>query len=35
MAAYNYTQGLRQVQAIANLAESAASILGMLPTPLL
>ena len=32
LAAYNYTQGLRQVQAIANLAESAASIIGMLPT---
>jgi hypothetical protein len=32
-AAYNYTQGLRQVQAVANLGESAASILGMLPTP--
>jgi len=32
MAAYNYTQGLRQTQAIANLAESAASIIGMLPT---
>ncbi len=35
MAAYNYTQGLRQVQAIANLAESASSVLGMLPTSLL
>jgi hypothetical protein len=34
-AAYSYTQGLRQVQAIANLAESASSILGMLPTSLL
>jgi hypothetical protein len=34
-AAYSYTQGLRQVQAIANLAESAASIIGMLPTSFL
>jgi hypothetical protein len=33
-AAYDYTQGVRQVQAIANLGESAASILGMLPTAL-
>jgi hypothetical protein len=33
-AAYTYTQGLRQAQAIANLAESAASIIGMLPTGL-
>jgi hypothetical protein len=33
--AYDYTQGLRQVQAIANLAESAASVVGMLPTALL
>jgi hypothetical protein len=33
-AAYNYTQGLRQTQAIANLAESAAGIIGMLPTSL-
>jgi hypothetical protein len=32
-AAYTYTQGVRQVQAVANLGESAASILGMLPTP--
>ena len=32
--AYDYTQGLRQVQALANLAESAASIIGMLPTSL-
>jgi hypothetical protein len=32
-AAYGYTQGVRQVQALANLGESAASILGMLPTP--
>lgn len=31
--AYVYTQGLRQVQATANLADAAASILGMLPTP--
>jgi hypothetical protein len=33
-AAYTYTQGLRQAQAIANLAEAAASIIGMLPTGL-
>ena len=32
-AAYQYMQGLRQVQAVANLGESAASILGMLPSP--
>ncbi len=32
--AYNYTQGLRQAQAAANLALSAASILGMLPISL-
>jgi hypothetical protein len=31
--AYVYTQGLRQVHAAANLADSAVSILGMLPTP--
>jgi hypothetical protein len=31
--AYTYTQGLRQVQAAANLVDSAASIIGMLPTP--
>jgi hypothetical protein len=31
--AYVYTQGLRQVQATANLADAAASIIGMLPTP--
>jgi hypothetical protein len=31
--AYSYTQGVRQAQALANLAESAASVLGMLPTP--
>jgi len=31
--AYFYTQGLRQVQATLNLADAAASILGMLPTP--
>jgi hypothetical protein len=31
--AYSYTQGLRAAQALANLGESAASILGMLPTP--
>lgn len=29
--AYNYSQGLRQALAIANLAESAESIIGMLP----
>jgi hypothetical protein len=34
MTAYKYTQGLRQAQAIANLAESAAGIIGMLPTAL-
>jgi hypothetical protein len=32
-AAYSYTQGVRQAQALANLGEAAASILGMLPTP--
>jgi hypothetical protein len=32
-AAYNYTQGLRQVFALANLGDSAATILGMLPSP--
>jgi hypothetical protein len=32
-AAYSYTQGVREVAALANLGESAASILGMLPTP--
>jgi hypothetical protein len=31
--AYVYTQGLRQVQATANLADSADSIIGMLPRP--
>ena len=31
--AYVYTQGLRQVQALANLGDAAASIIGMLPTP--
>jgi hypothetical protein len=31
--AYFYTQGLRQAEATLNLADSAASILGMLPTP--
>lgn len=29
--AYAYTQGLRQVQAMANLGDSAATIIGMLP----
>jgi hypothetical protein len=33
-AAYVYSQGLRQVQAAANLVDSAASIIGMLPGPL-
>jgi hypothetical protein len=32
--AYAYTQGLRTAQALANLAESASNVLGMLPTPL-
>jgi hypothetical protein len=31
--AYGYSQGLRQAQAIANLGENAASIIGMLPNP--
>jgi hypothetical protein len=31
--AYLYTQGLRQVQAAANLGDAAAQIIGMLPTP--
>lgn len=31
--AYTYTQGLRQVQAAANLGGAAASIIGMLPNP--
>jgi len=31
--AYVYTQGLRQTQALANLGDAAASIVGMLPTP--
>jgi hypothetical protein len=30
--AYVYSQGLRQVQAVANLGDAAASIMGMLPT---
>jgi hypothetical protein len=33
-AAYSYTLGLKQTQAIANLAESAAGIVGMLPIPM-
>jgi hypothetical protein len=33
-AAYSYTLGLKQLQAVANLGESAASILGMLPIPM-
>jgi hypothetical protein len=32
-AAYTYTQGVREVAALANLGESAANILGMLPAP--
>ena len=32
-AAYNYSQGLRQVLAVANLGDAAASIIGMLPNP--
>lgn len=32
-AAYVYSQGLRQVQAAANLGDAAASIIGMLPNP--
>jgi hypothetical protein len=32
-AAYTYSQGLRQVQAAANLGDAAASIIGMLPSP--
>jgi hypothetical protein len=31
--AYVYSQGLRQVQALANLGDAAASIIGMLPNP--
>ena len=31
--AYMYSQGLRQVQAAANLGDAAASIIGMLPNP--
>jgi hypothetical protein len=31
--AYAYSQGLRQAQAVANLGENAASIIGMLPNP--
>ena len=31
--AYIYTQGLREVQAAANLGDAAASIIGMLPSP--
>jgi hypothetical protein len=31
--AYVYSQGLRQAQALANLGDAAASIVGMLPTP--
>jgi len=31
--AYTYSQGLRQVQAVANLGDAAASIIGILPSP--
>ena len=31
--AYTYSQGLRQAQAVANLGDAAASIIGMLPNP--
>jgi hypothetical protein len=31
--AYNYTLGVRQAQALANLGDAVASIIGMLPTP--
>lgn len=31
--AYAYSQGLRQVQALANLGDTTASIIGMLPNP--
>ena len=31
--AYAYSQGLRQVQALANLGDAAESIIGMLPNP--
>jgi hypothetical protein len=31
--AYNYSQGLRQAQAAANLGDAAASVMGMLPNP--
>ena len=31
--AYTYSQGLRQAQAMANLGDAAASIIGMLPNP--
>jgi hypothetical protein len=31
--AYVYSQGLRQLQAVANLGDAAASIIGMLPNP--
>jgi hypothetical protein len=31
--AYVYSQGLRQVEAVANLGDAAASIIGMLPNP--
>jgi hypothetical protein len=33
LAAYVYSQGLRQVQAVANLGDAAAAIIGMLPSP--
>ena len=31
--AYAYSQGLRQAQAVANLGDASASIIGMLPNP--
>jgi hypothetical protein len=33
LVAYNYSQALRQVQAVANLGDAAATIMGMLPSP--
>jgi hypothetical protein len=33
LVAYNYSQGLRQAQAVANLGDAAAAIIGMLPSP--
>ncbi len=31
--AYNYSQGLRQAKAVANLGDAAAAVIGMLPSP--